>query len=461
MELVRAITPIDGRYREQLNFLEDYFSEHALIRERVKIEIEYLIKFVEEVENPKITYLPADWKELLRGIYENFSVKDAERIKEIESTVGHDVFAVVRFLMERIDSCGFNVLKPYVHIGLTSEDVNNLAYSKLLKRFNDEVLLPTLLKLVDELSRLSLENISIVMLARTHGIAAVPTTFGRFLVNYAYRVARIAEEISSTKFPGKLGGAVGDHNALKLVYPEIDWVLFSKYFVECQGLIYFPASTQILPHEQLSSYMMKIAILDSILSNLCRDLWMLSLIGYISFKAGGGEVHSSTMPHKSNPIFLENAEGAFDLSSELSSYISRRLLSSRLHRDLSDSIIKRFYGLPLSLTYLGIQNLILSLNRVEISKERMFSDVREHPEVLTEAYQVLLRRHGHPEAYETIQKLIREKPDKVLEELEKQLPPEIFAKLARLTPLEYLGEAERIVKLLTQEIEEIKNKLRV
>ena len=459
MDPLKAITPVDGRYREKVKFLEEYFSEYAFIKERVRIEIEYLVKFINEVEKSKIASLPSDWKKILREVYQDFSIEDAKIIKEIEKTVGHDVFAIVRFLMERMDKCGLTVLKPYVHLGLTSEDVNNLAYSLLIKRFNEEVLIPSLLKLVDELSKISLENIDVVMLARTHGVPAVPTTFGRFLVNYAYRITRILEDLSTIKFHGKIGGAIGDYNALKFVYPEIDWVTFSKLFVESQGLTYFPAFTQTLPHEQLSNYLMKIAILDSVLSNLCRDLWMLSLIGYISFQAGKDEVHSSTMPHKSNPTLLENAEGAFDLSSEILSYTSRRLLSSRLHRDLSDSIIKRFYGLPLSLTILGIQNLITSLNRLEINKEKMFRDVEEHPEVLAEAYQVFLRRHGFPEAYETIQRLLKEPPEKILDELKKIIPSEKLAEIVKLAPHEYLGEAERIVKLLIKEIEEIKSRI--
>lgn len=458
MEPIEAITPIDGRYREKLIHLSNYFSEYAIIKERARIEIEYLIKFIEEVEPSKVAFLPSDWKDALRTIHQEFSIKDARRIKEIEKTVTHDVFAVIKYLMERLDPDKLQILKPYIHIGLTSEDVNNLAYSILLNRFNREVLVPALLRLVDKLSNISLQNIDAMMLARTHGMPALPTTFGRFIVNYAYRVAKILGEIANTKFIGKLGGAVGDHNALKFVYPEIDWLSFSRSFVESLGLTYFPASTQILPHEQLSIYLVKIAILDSILSNLCRDLWMLSMIGYIFFPPSIGEVHSSTMPHKSNPVLLENGEGAFDLASEILSYMSRRLLSSRLHRDLSDSVIKRFYGLPLSLTYMGLQNLIVSLDKMQVNREIMSSDVKKYPEILSEAYQVYLRKRGHPQAYETIHRVIRENPEKIVEELGKLLPTEEFEDLARLSPSEYLGEAEKIVRTLTKEIEEIKNR---
>lgn len=459
MDLLEAITPIDGRYREKLSNLKEYFSEYALIKERIRIEIEYLTKFIEEVEYSKLSMLPSDWRETLVKVYQGFSLEDAKEIKEVEKRLGHDVFAVIKYLMKRLDAEKLHILKPYVHIGLTSEDINNLAYSSLLSRFNREVLVPILLKLVDKLSSISLLYIDTVMLARTHSVPAVPTTFGRFIVNYAYRIAKILEEIANIKFTGKLGGAVGDHNALKFVYPEVDWLSFSKSFVESLGLIYFPASTQILSHEHLSSYLIKIAILDSILSNLCRDLWMLSLIEYVFFPPDVGEVHSSTMPHKSNPILLENAEGAFDLASSMLSYMSRRLISSRLHRDLSDSVIKRFYGVPLSLTYMGVKNLLTIFDKMEINKERMVLDVEKHPETLSEAYQVYLRRFGHSEAYEIIQKLVRENPDKMVKELEKLVPPEKFEDLARLDPSEYIGEAERIVKNLVQEIEKIKIQL--
>lgn len=459
MDPLKAITPIDGRYRDSIAFLENYFSEYALIKERVRIEIEYLVKFIEEVECSKLSMLPSDWRKTLVRIYQEFSLEDAKKVKEIEKVVGHDVFAVVKYLTEKLEAEKLDILKPYVHIGLTSEDISNLAYSLLFDRFNREALIPILVKLVDRLSSISIQHISTVMLARTHGVPAVPSTFGRFLVNYGYRIAKILEEIAGTKFLGKLGGAVGDHNALKFVYPEVDWLSFSKSFVESQGLLYFPASTQILPHEHLSSYLMKIAILDSMLSNLCRDLWMFSLIEYISFPPSLGEVYSSTMPHKSNPILIENAEGAFDLASSILSYMGRRLISSRLHRDLSDSVIKRFYGLPLSLTFMGVKNLLTFLDKMQVNKEKMALDVEEHPEALSEAYQVYLRRHGHPEAYETVQKLVREDPEKVLREIEKLIPPEKFEKLARLNLLEYVGEAERIVKNLVQEIEKIKTRV--
>lgn len=459
MDELKAITPLDGRYRQKVRILEEYFSEYALIRERVRIELAYLEKFIDTVDQDVKKRLPIGWRESLRIIAEEFSSEDAAAIKEAERIVGHDVVAVVSFLRERLGQEGLDILKPYVHIGLTSEDVNNLAYSALLKRFNYETLIPGILELVDKLCFLSRENIKVVMLARTHGQPAVPTTLGRFLANYAFRVADIAEGLSGISFPGKIGGAAGDYNALKFSYPESDWIGFGKSFVESLGLEYFPAFTQILPHERISEYLMRLSILDSILSNLCRDLWMMAMLGHIRFPPRDGEIHSSTMPHKSNPVLLENSEGALDLASEILAYMARRLMASRLHRDLSDSIIKRFYGLPMSLTYLGIKNLSTSLEIMEVDREAMAREVEKHPEILGEAYQVYLRRRGYDESYGMVRAAIMEDATKTLEKLRGKVPDEDLEHLSRLTPHTYVGEAERIAERLLERVAEIRRRV--
>jgi len=459
MDPLEAIVPVDGRYREKLEKLSNYFSEYSLFKERIRVEVSYLTKFIEEVEPDKITSLPLNWKEILKIIAEEFSPEDAKRIKELERELGHDVAAVVRYLREKLHEHGLDPLAPYIHLGLTSEDVNNLAQSRLLLRFTREVLAPLLVQLLEQISSIALEHIDTVMLGRTHGVPAVPTTFGRFLANYAYRIAKLADQICFFRFPGKLGGAVGDHSALKFSYPDIDWIEFSRSFVESLGLEYTPAATQIIPHEKISDYLMKIALLDSVLSNLCRDLWIMSSLGLLVFGIKEGEVHSSTMPHKSNPILLENAEGAFDLASENLAYISRRLLSSRLQRDLSDSIIKRFYGLPLSLTILGIKNLRSSLDRMIVRRDAMLREVEDHPEVLAEAYQVYLRKLGIEEAYEIVQQAVKKGWSEVLDSLKKILPEEIYRELSRLKPSKYIGEAERLTIMLLDEVEKIYKKI--
>lgn len=459
MDPLEAIIPIDGRYREKLEKLSSYFSEYALIKERAVVELQYLTKLIEEVESDKIAALPLSWKEVLRVIGEELSIDDAKRIKELERELGHDVAALTRFLREKLHEHELDPIAPYVHLGLTSEDVNNLAYSRLLHRFNTEVLAPALVKLMEEISALALEHVDTVMLGRTHGVPAVPTTFGRFLANYAYRIARLSEQICFFRFPGKLGGAVGDHSALKFAYPEVDWIEFSKSFVESLGLEYVPASTQVIPHDRISDYLMKVALLDSILANLCRDLWIMSSLGLLLFGIREGEVHSSTMPHKSNPILLENAEGAFDLASESLAYISRRLLQSRLQRDLSDSIIKRFYGLPLSLTILGITNLRSALSRMIVRKEQMLREVESHPEVLAEAYQVYLRKFGVEEAYEVVQEAVKGGWDNVREALRDLLPEGLHGELMELKPSSYIGEAEKLTLLLLDKVEKVYKKI--
>ena len=459
MDPLEAIIPIDGRYWSKLEELSAYFSEYALMRERIAVEIAYLKKFVEEVEREKISELPLNWKEALTIIPSEFTIDDAKRVKEIEAEVGHDVAAVVKYLREKLRDLGLEDLAPYVHIGLTSEDVTNLAYSRLLAKFNREALLPNLVKLLEQVAALSLEHVDTIMLGRTHGVPAIPTTFGRFLANYAYRLAKIADEIYDFRFPGKFGGAVGDHSALKFAYPDVDWIRFSREFVESLDLEYVPASTQILPHDKVSQYLMRVSLLDSILSNFCRDLWLMSALGLLVFTIKKGEIHSSTMPHKSNPILLENAEGAFDLASATGSYIARRLLSSRLHRDLSDSIIKRFYGLPLSLTILGMKNLSKALERMTVKKEEMLKEVESRPEVLAEAYQVYMRRMGIENAYEIIQDALREGWDEVLRTLKSALPEELYDEVISVKPSRYIGESEKVTLILLDEVEKIYKKI--
>ncbi|MEM4006264.1 MAG: lyase family protein [Nitrososphaerota archaeon] len=453
---LKSITPIDGRYREKLEKLEEYFSEYAFIKERLIIEVEYLVKFLEEVEPSILKNLPENWKQILDNIIIEFDLREAEKIKEVERRVGHDVVAITIYLREKLRQIGLEDITRFIHFGLTSEDVNNIAYSTLLRKFNREVFIPMIMNFLDKLENLVLEHISTVMVSRTHGVPAVPTTLGRFLANYLYRVARISVDIASTIFPAKIGGAVGDLNALTLTYPNIDWHSFIESFIKSRGLEYFPASTQILPHDENSKYFSKIAILNSIISNFCRDLWFLSLLGYVSFHPLESEIHSSTMPHKSNPTLLENAEGALDLASNILSYMSTRLISSRLHRDLSDSVIKRFYGLPLSLTILGLINLCLALDRVRINKDKIEKDLKEYPEVLAEAYQVVLRKKGVTEAYEIVRHTLREEKKDVINRLRKIIPADLLDELEKISLENYIGKAVEITFKLLEKTRELK-----
>lgn len=431
---LEAVTPIDGRYRETIEEASKYFSEHALMKYRLKVEKAFLAKLLKEAEKGTTERLPKDWERRLEKIVEGFSIDSAQRVKEIERRVGHDVVALIRYLKNTLREMGLEDLARFVHLGLTSEDVNNLAYSMMIRDFMEEVYLPSLLKLVEELSRLAEEHVETVILGRTHGQPAIPTTFGRMIAGYVYRAARMFSGLKSFRYPGKFGGAIGDHAALTLLYPDVDWIEFSKELVESLGLEYWPAPTQVLPHDKLSELLSKLSTLCSILSNLSKDLWILGALGLIRFTRMEGEIHSSTMPQKANPILLENAEGCLDLAAELFSYLSRRLIYSRLHRDLSDSPIKRFYGAALALLLQGTRSLLKGIKRVEVNVEAMRREVEEHWEVLAEAAQASLRREGIDEPR------WREIQD--------------WLKRTEMNPLQYTGLAARITKYLLKRAKE-------
>ena len=458
---LKAITPIDGRYRKRVEEAERYFSEYALIHARLRVEVKFLERFVKNVEKSLEESLPEDWCEKLREIVREFDLGEAEKVKGIEERVGHDVKALINYLRVRLREKGLKSLSSLIHIGLTSNDVNNIAYSTLLRDFLREVYLPELVKLLKKLVEIAQTHLDTAMLGRTHGQPATPTTFGKFTANYAYRIAEILEKIAGFKFPGKIGGAVGDNSALKIVYPNIDWESFSREFVEELGLEFYPASTQILPHDRLSTLLSTIAILNSVLSNLCRDLWMLGALGLLRFVRRVGEAHSSTMPHKSNPIYLENAEGALDLASSILSYMAGRLLSSRLHRDLSDSVIKRFYGVGFTLSLLGLRSLLEGLMRIWVDVEAMRREVEAHRETLAEAVQLILRRYGVEEGYEIVQKSIEEGWEKLLETLEGvDVPEEALRMIQELRPESYAAEASKSAKALVEDVIRILERLK-
>jgi len=461
MNVLEAITPLDGRYRQTIQEASAYFSEYALMRARLAVELRFLEKLITYSEPGIASKLPEDWRQTVGDILEKFDLKEAANVKEIEARIGHDVKAVVDYASDKLGQRGLGHLSRFVHLGLTSEDVNNIAYAVLVRDFIGQVYLKPLVDIVEKLVTLARRHKATVMLARTHWQPAVPTTFGKFIANYAHSVAVLAGEIDSFKFAGKIGGAVGDHAALKAAYPELDWLRFSLEFVEGFGLEYQPASTQILPHDRFSRLFSIILLLNSILSNLCRDLWLLGSLGLLSFRRGPTMIHSSTMPQKANPLSLENAEGALDLSAELSSYLSKRLISSRLHRDLSDSVLKRFYGTVLSTSLLGLHSLSVALNELEINTELMRREVEMHPEVLAEKVQILLRRHGVDDAFELVRQALAGGWGNVAELLVKlDLPDSVKRGLLETKPEQYIGEAERMAERLADEAEAWVAKLR-
>ncbi|MEM4189696.1 MAG: lyase family protein [Candidatus Caldarchaeum sp.] len=411
---LEAVTPIDGRYRESLQECSRYFSEHALIRHRLFVEVSFLNSFLKAVRwKGELSKLETLEKDVL-----DMPVNEAEEVKHLEKKLGHDVAAATSYLEKRLDQLGLPELKPFIHFGLTSEDVNNIAYSLMIKSFLDETYIPELVKLVERLTILAETHKSTVFLARTHGQPAVPTTFGSYLANYAYRLASIALKLKNTKPQAKLGGAVGDLSSLKTTYPEVDWMDFAERFVNMLGLEYNPAATQILPHERTSEILNTIASANTGVSNLCKDMWILGTLGLLAFSKHAGEVHSSTMPQKRNPLMFENAEGALDLSTAMLTYMSTRLITSRLHRDLSDSIIKRFYGTALALSLLGVKNTCKALDELYVDAEAMRREVESNQHtIMLEAVQLMLRKHGVEDGY----RIAAEAAEKGFEWLQQQL----------------------------------------
>lgn len=320
-------------------------------------------------------------------------------MKRLEKKLGHDVVALTTFIQKKLDELGYTGLKPFVHFGLTSEDVNNIAYAVLIKSFIQESFLPELTRLVEKLLSLAEVHGSTVFLARTHGQPAVPTTFGSYIANYAYRLAQQAVKLKQLKLQAKIGGAVGDLSSLKTSYPELDWDSFAERFITSLGLEYNPAATQVLPHERMSEILQTISLTGVITANLCRDMWLLGSLGLVGFTKPVEAVHSSTMPQKRNPLLFENAEGCLDLSTAIFNYMSTRLISSRLHRDLSDSVIKRFYGLALSLTLLGLKNTSKALDNLYVNADAMRKELDNNPQALLEAIQLTLRKQGVEEGY--------------------------------------------------------------
>jgi len=435
-----AISPIDGRYSENLNELRKYFSEFGLMKYRLKVELEYF-NFVASFLKYQID---AQLLEKINDLILKFSIDEARRVKQIEKETRHDVEALVRYIKEKLNELGLGSLSHLVHIGLTSEDVSNIAYSLMLNDFNREILLPLLKEFLFELAEIAKAEKSTIMLARTHGQPALPTTLGKELIVYVYRVLKIYELLSNYGFPGKISGAVGTYAALMEIFGK-GAVGQLEEFIRRLGLEPWIATKQILPHDDISRYLQVLSILAGCLVDLCRDLWLLTMMGYVLVRRIG--VGSSTMPQKINPIEIENAEGNLELSSNLLNFLSTRLLVSRLQRDLSDSTLKRNYGASISYLVLGIKNLHNFLKRVDFNRELMMRDVEKHPEILSEAVQIRARLFGK-NIIDELRRIEVAGPDEYLGKLRKivekaGISPE---KAIPRTYEEYLGAASMIVE---------------
>jgi adenylosuccinate lyase len=444
------ISPIDGRYQRYTLALQDFFSEKALIEYRVKVEVEYLISLSEE---SKITELPEfeqKTKAFLRKIYEDFSLEDAEKVKEIEKVTNHDVKAVEYFLKEKIKGTEIEKYSEFIHFCLTSEDVNNLSFSLMWKEAVSKVVLPKIQELKSILKTFAEENKNTSMLSLTHGQPATPTTFGKEIAVFVYRLNRQIQNLEKTTLFAKFGGATGTWGTHKVVYPEVDWLDFSDRFVSKFGLELNPLTTQIVPSDTLAENYNTFVLINNILVDFSQDIWLYISREILGQKKKEGEIGSSAMPHKINPINFENAEGNLKLANSIFGGLVNQLQISRMQRDLTGSTVIRNQGTALAHSFIAYQNVLKGLERITVNQVKMEEELNNHWEILAEPIQTVLRKLNYPNPYETLkeltrgQKVTKENLTKFIQKLE--IPKEEKAKLLELTPVNYVGLSEGLVE---------------
>ena len=446
---LNTISPLDGRYTKDAQKLSDYFSESALIKYRLLVEIEYLIMLGDEKQVLELEPLSISDRSKLRRIYKSFGDDEAKRVKAIETATNHDVKAVEYYIRERLDKMNKKRLFPWVHFAITSEDINNLSYSLMWQNAILDVYIPDLDSLIKKLKNTSKTYSTTPMLAMTHGQSATPTTFGKELAVFTKRLARQLRQLKSHKLLGKFGGATGTWAAHNVAYPKIDWSGFSRKFIQRMGLEPNLVTTQIEPHDSIvESYHILIRI-NTILIDLCRDLWSYISRGIIQQKKIPGEVGSSAMPHKINPIHFENAEGNLGIANALLNHLSNKLPISRMQRDLTDSTVLRNQGVAMGHGFIAIKNILKGFRRIAINKNSMARELDDHWEVLAEAVQTILRKTGSPDAYEQLKQLTRgvRITEDALREFVTHLriPKKDKDLLNQLTPANYIGLAPKLV----------------
>jgi adenylosuccinate lyase len=446
-----ALSPLDGRYAKTLDPLRVYFSEQALIGYRIRIELEWLQALARERALRELKPFSSRTLGALRRLTKDFAEADAQAIKNIEAETNHDVKALEYWLRGKL---GTNkeaqAALEFVHFACTSEDINNLSYALMLRESREAVMLPRLDRLIDALRALARRHAAVPMLARTHGQPATPTTLGKEMANFAHRLTRARERIAAVSTLGKLNGAVGNYNAHLIAYPGFNWERFCQRFVETLGLEFNPYTTQIEPHDWIAELLDAYARANTILLDLDRDIWGYISLGYFSQKIKAGEVGSSTMPHKVNPIDFENSEGNIGIANALLRHLADKLPVSRWQRDLSDSTASRNIGTALGHTLLAYAAAERGLGKLEIDAHRLAADLEQNWEVLAEAVQQVMRRHGVADAYDKLKELTRGKrlERRSLAEFVKSLPipPDAKRRLLALTPSRYTGLAADLAK---------------
>ena len=449
-----VLSPLDGRYESKVASLRPLFSEYALIKQRVFVEIQWLIALGKEKKIKEVTNFSPQSKKILEGIAANFSINDALRVKDIETRTNHDVKAIEYFLKEKTNNNKeISRSAEFIHFACTSEDINNLAYGLLLKKCREIILLDRADKLITVISDLADRYSDQPMLARTHGQPASPTTMGKELANVAYRLKRARRQISVIPILGKINGAVGNYNAHLAAYPEVDWPALGKSFVEGLGLDWNPYTTQIEPHDYVAEMLDAAARFNTILIDFNRDTWGYISIGYFKQKTEKGEIGSSTMPHKVNPIDFENSEGNLGLANALFRHLAEKLPVSRFQRDLTDSTVLRNLGVAFGYMLLAWESCLKGISKLEANADRMRQDLDENWEVLAEAVQTVMRRYGLEQAYETLKDLTRGKDATTQKHMQDfirslNLPTGAKKRLLALTPHTYTGNAATQAKNL-------------
>ena len=449
---LNALSPLDGRYQTKLDSLRPYFSEYALIKHRAWVEIEWLKSLAAEPNLKEISAFSVDTIKELDFAIASFSEIDAMQVKAIEARTNHDVKALEYWLKEKFDgNPEIKAASEFIHFACTSEDINNLSHGLMLKTARDSVMLPFLSELMARLSELSHQLADQPMLARTHGQTASPTTMGKEMANVVYRLQRQQKQLTENQILGKINGAVGNFNAHLSAYPDFDWASFAEKFVQHLGLTYNPMTIQIEPHDYMAELYDTLARINTILIDLNRDIWGYISVGYFKQKVKAGEIGSSTMPHKVNPIDFENSEGNLGLANAVLRHMAEKLPISRWQRDLTDSTVLRNMGVAFGYTLLGYDSCLRGLNKLEINPAKLAEDLDNSWEVLAEPIQTVMRRFGIANPYEQLKELTRGKGGINKASLhafinELAIPSEAKQGLLAMTPASYIGKATALAK---------------
>jgi adenylosuccinate lyase len=448
MELsqLTAISPVDGRYGSKTETLRPIFSEYGLIRHRVVVEVRWLQALSRQADIQEVPLLSVHAERVLNEIVDRFSEQDAQRVKNIERTTNHDVKAVEYFLKEKIaGNEELEAVSEFIHFACTSEDINNLAYALMLREARNQAMLPLLDTVINEITGLAHHYADQPMLSRTHGQTASPTTVGKEMANVVARLRRQREQFAAVPMLGKINGAVGNYNAHLVAYPAVDWPGFASQFISNLGLEFNPYTTQIEPHDYIAEQFDALARFNTVLIDFCRDVWSYISLGYFRQKTVAGEIGSSTMPHKVNPIDFENAEGNLGIANALFAHFAAKLPVSRWQRDLSDSTVLRNLGVAIAHCVIACESCLKGISKLQVNSQRTAEDLDHSWEVLAEALQTVMRRHGIEKPYEKLKDLTRDQAvtRETLAEFIRtlELPDEVKEELSSLTPASYTGNA--------------------